>query len=291
MNYRHHFHAGNFADVMKHVLVVRLLRELQKKERGILFLDTHAGRASHDLERAATGDWLAREPEWPDGVGRLWSEPEEEMPAALQDYLRIVREFDRRAGNLGRTPRFYPGSPSLACRLARPIDRLVFCERQPAEFAALRREAGSRPRVSLHEQDGYDAIRAMLPPPERRALVLIDPPFEAQDEFERIAAALEAGLQRFRSGVFAIWHPVTVRARAAGFLAAVAALNPPSALAIELGVAGDTSAPGLKACGLLMINPPWRFDAAARAIVEYLARVLAREPGGGSRVEWLVRGR
>jgi 23S rRNA (adenine2030-N6)-methyltransferase len=289
MNYRHHFHAGNFADVMKHALLVRLLRELQKKEKGFLYLDTHAGRGRYDLASAATGDSLARKPEWPDGIGRLWTLPERGLPEGLKDYLNLVRDFDRRSGNLEAQPRFYPGSPWIARMLARPADRLALCEKHAADCSALRTEFAGLPRVAVDETDGYSGVRAMLPPPERRALVLIDPPYESQDEFVLITRAVEAGLKRLRSGVFAIWFPLTTRARLDEFFKAVRELNPPSALAAELTVAGESSTLKMKGCGLIVINPPWQFESVATPILQYLSRELAQEPGGGARVEWLVR--
>lgn len=289
MNYRHQFHAGNFADVMKHALLVGLVRALQRKEKGFLQLDTHAGRGRYDLAAAASGDTLARKPEWPEGIGRLWTHGGSGLPSALAEYLELVRDFDRSGGNLEAAPRFYPGSPTLAHRLARPVDRMACCEKHPAECAALQHELGGLPRISIHEVDGYGALRGMLPPPERRALVLIDPPFEAPDEFARIAAALGEGLRRFRSGVFAVWYPLTVRARVDEFFAAVRALNPPPALAAELAIAGENSALKMRGCGLLVINPPWQFEAGARSILEHLADVLAQAPGAGARVDWVVR--
>jgi 23S rRNA (adenine2030-N6)-methyltransferase len=288
MNYRHHFHAGNFADVMKHALLVRLFRAMQQKEKGFLFVDTHAGRARYDLNRAAAGDSLRREPEWPDGIGRLWNVAAG-LPEPVHDFLGIIRQFDRKSGNLTEAPRFYPGSPCLARLLARPQDRIALYEKHPAEFAALRNEFTRVRSVSVHEEDGYASLRAMLPPPERRALVLIDPPFETQDEFAQVAEALETGIKRFRSGVFAVWYPLTLRARVTDFLTAVAALAPPSALVLELTVASERSALKMKGCGVLVINPPWQFDTAATPLMNYLTGVLKQEPGGGSRIEWLVR--
>jgi 23S rRNA (adenine2030-N6)-methyltransferase len=289
MNYRHQFHAGNYADVVKHALLVRLVRALHNKEKGFLYLDTHAGRGRYDLAAAAAGESLARKPEWPDGIGRLWGLAAGASDPEWLEYLEVIRQFDVRSGNLGTTPRFYPGSPWIVRLLARPADRLAFCEKHPAEFAALRAEFAKTPRVSLHEIDGYAAIRSMLPPPERRALVLIDPPFESQDEFARIAAALGEGLVRFRSGVFAVWYPLTTRARVDEFIGAVRAVNPPSALAVELTVAGPRSLLKMQGCGLLVINPPWGSDREAVGLAAALARVLAQEPGGGGRVEWIVR--
>jgi 23S rRNA (adenine2030-N6)-methyltransferase len=287
MNYRHHFHAGNFADVMKHALLVRLIAALQKKEKGFLYLDTHAGRGCYDLAVAATGDTHARKAEWPDGIGRLWERSD--LPAAVAEYVTLVREFDQASGNLVSPVRFYPGSPLFARRRARPQDRLALCEKHPAECGALRAEFAREPKVSVQEMDGYVALRALLPPPERRALVLIDPPFEAQDEFAQIAAALAEGLRRFPSGVFAVWYPLTERARVDEFFAAVRALNPPPTLAAELTIAGEQAPLKMRGCGLLVINPPWQFDREAAPVLDFLAGVLAQAPGGGGRVDWVVR--
>lgn len=290
MNYRHHFHAGNFADVMKHVLLLQLVRALQKKEKGFLYLDTHAGRGRYDLERAATGDSLARQPEWPEGIGRLMT-GEPGAPDAVREYCARVRDYDRAGGNIAEELRFYPGSPRLVRTAARPQDRLALCEKHPAECGALRADFMGEPGVSVHEMDGYVALRAMLPPPERRALVLIDPPFEAQDEFAQIAAALGEGLRRFPSGVFAVWYPLTERARVEEFFARVRDLEPPPALACELEIAGQFASIKLKGCGLLVINPPWRFDEEALPVLTYLAGKLQQEEGSRGRVEWVVRER
>jgi 23S rRNA (adenine2030-N6)-methyltransferase len=286
MNYRHHFHAGNFADVMKHGLLVQLLRALQRKDRGLLYLDTHAGRGVYDLAAAAQGDSLARRPEWPEGIGRLWAR--DDVPAAWADYVALVRQCDREWGNRADTPRYYPGSPWLARKLARPQDRLALCEKHPGECAALEAEFGGARRVTVQETDGYGALRAMLPPPERRALVLIDPPFEAQDEFARIAAALREGLRRMPAGVFAVWYPLTVRARADAFLTALRELRPPPTLALELALAGENSPLKMKGCGLAVINPPWQFDRECEPGLNWLARALEPAPGGGARREWIV---
>jgi 23S rRNA (adenine2030-N6)-methyltransferase len=288
MNYRHHFHAGNFADVMKHVLLVRLFRALQKKEKGFLYLDTHAGRGHYDLAAAAAGDSLARKPEWPDGIGRIWSHDPAALPEGVGDYFALVREFDQRGGNLESSPRFYPGSPWIARLVMRPVDRLALCEKHPAECGALRAEFAGEAGMSVHEIDGYVALRAMLPPKERRALVLIDPPFEAQSEFAEIGSALGEGLARLPGGVFAVWYPLTGRAKVDEFLATVGALNPPPTLTCELMVAGEQSAIKMKGCGLVVINPPWQFERHAEPILSFLAGALAQKPGGGGRVDWLV---
>ncbi len=286
MNYRHHFHAGNFADVMKHALLVRLMVGLQKKEKGLLYLDTHAGRGSYDLTVAAQGDTLAREPEYPNGIGRLWTR--KDLPEMLAGYVELVKKFDRERGGDGRTPGFYPGSPWIARLLARPQDRLVLCEKHPEEFELLDIALSREAKVSVQERDGYGALRAMLPPPEKRALVLMDPPFEAADEFVRMVTAVDEGLQRLPGGVFALWYPLTERARVEEFFDGLMALKLPPTLAMELEVVGVRSALKMKGCGLVVINPPWQFDREAGPMLEWLAEALAQEPGGGSRCRWLV---
>lgn len=271
---------------MKHALMLGLIRAMQKKEKGFLHVDTHAGRGRYDLAAAARGDSLARRPEWPEGIGRLWDRAD--LPPEAADYVALVREFDRNAGNTEALPRFYPGSPWLARRLLRPVDRLALCERQPEECAVLRAEFEFSRGVSVQEMDGYVAPRAMLPPPEKRALVLIDPPFEAQDEWRRIVGAVREGLGRFPSGVYAVWYPLTERAKVDAFFDELIALRPPPTLALELAIAGEASALKMKGCGLAVINPPWQFDRTAKSLLDFLAPVLAQASGGGARSLWLV---
>lgn len=301
MNYRHHFHAGNFADVMKHALLVQLVRAMQKKEKGFLYLDTHAGRGSYDLALAAQGDSLARQPEWPEGIGRIGqtNEPlaaggvsaESTPPSsteALADYAGLVRQFDRDQGNGDAVTRFYPGSPWIVRLLARPQDRLALCEQQPEEHAQLAQDFAFSPRTSVQVIDGYVAVRAMLPPPERRALVLIDPPYEQQDELAKITGALREGLARLAAGVFCVWYPLTERARAEAFFAELVTVGLPPTLALELTVAGESSPLKMRGCGLVIVNPPWRFETTAMPLLEALAGRLSQGAGARTRAIWLV---
>jgi 23S rRNA (adenine2030-N6)-methyltransferase len=283
VNYRHSFHAGNHADVLKHALLVRAVRALQRKEAGFLFVDTHAGRGRYDLEAASAGDSRPREPEWPSGIGRLWSG--QGAPGPLADYLGVVRAFDRSCGNLGDPPRFYPGSPRIVRSIARPQDRLELWEMHPAEAAALGEEFRGERRVSVHVADGYGAIKACLPPRERRALVLIDPPYESAQEWASVSAALAEGLRRLPAGTFAVWYPLTDRAGAEGLLASARALKAPS-LAVELVV--DPGAAGMRGSGALFVNPPWRFEGEAESIARYLASELSCAKGALSSVRWIV---
>ena len=286
MNYRHHFHAGNFADVMKHALLTRLVVALQKKEKGFLYLDTHAGRGSYDLADAMKGDSLARPPEHPDGIGRLWTRTD--LPVALAGYVELVKKFDEERGNQEPAPRFYPGSPRIVQMLARPQDRLALYEKHPEEFELLDIELSRASRVSLQERDGYGALRATLPPPEKRALILVDPPFEQADEFAQLVRAVDEGLHRFPSGVYALWYPLTERARVDAFFDGLVALQLPPTLVLEFRVVGERSAAKFKGCGLVVINPPWQFDREAGPLLDWLADALAQETGAGSSCRWLV---
>jgi 23S rRNA (adenine2030-N6)-methyltransferase len=285
MNYRHVFHAGNYGDVFKHVMLLRLLRAQQRKEKGYLYVDTHAGRGAYDLGIPPAPGRQDRAPEWPQGVGRLWAATN--LPPALDEYVTLVRSFSEQRGGGQDQPRYYPGSPWFAALVQRPQDRLALWEAQPEEADALRGEFSRQPRTALECADGYGALRAALPPPERRAVVLMDPPFEQPDEFDRIFAALREGLQRFPSGVYAVWYPVTERARAEAFRASLKKLALPPTLWAELAVTADPQV-RMKGCGLLILNPPWQFADELRALLPVLAGKLGADAGASARSEWLV---
>jgi 23S rRNA (adenine2030-N6)-methyltransferase len=285
MNYRHHFHAGNFADVWKHAILVQLIRGMQKKEKGFLYLDTHAGRGRYDLSVSVRGDSLERKPEFPEGIGRLWNAAA--LPEALADYVSLVKQFN---GPGSDDPlQYYPGSPRLAQLLVRPQDRLALCEKHEEEFSALKTEFARGRRVSVHDMDGYGALRAMLPPLEKRALVLIDPPFEQQDEFARITEALREGLKRMPAATMAVWYPLTERARVDAFFDELQRLALPPCFYAEVMVAGEASPMKMKGCGLLVLNPPWQIEERLRSFLPELARLLEQERGGGYVQRWLVQ--
>ena len=262
MNYRHAFHAGNFADCMKHALLVRLLAALAAKPRPFFVLDTHAGPGAVDLGAAEASRTL----EWQGGIGRLRGAA---PPAPLTSYLALA--------GTGAT---YPGSPALIRALLRPGDRLACCELHAEDHAALRRRFGADPQVGVHRRDGYAAIKALLPPPERRGLILIDPPFEAEDEFTRLVAALQTGLARFPSGVFAAWCPIKHRAPIRDFFAALADARLRDLIAAELWLRAPLDPTRLNGCGLLVANPPWGFAEDASLILDVLRDALAERGRG-----------
>jgi 23S rRNA (adenine2030-N6)-methyltransferase len=266
MNYRHGYHAGNFADLLKHIALCELLRLLTAKDKKLFILDTHAGAGGYDL----AGDQARRTREAEAGVGRLATALRKDMPPAVARYLAAVAAYDRKFGANDGLPRHYPGSPRLVRAGLRPGDRLVACELHPREALALKREFAGDRSVEVRQEDGYHAMKALLPPPERRGLVLIDPPFEEADEVERLLRALRHGLRRFATGCYAIWYPIKDEA-ATVFVDALAGLK---LVLLELRL-GPSVEPGkLAACGLAVVNPPWKFEEAMREALPWMAARL-----------------
>lgn len=286
MNYRHHYHAGNYADVFKHAVLLLLIRAMQRKEKGFLYLDTHAGRGGYDLSvPSVLPDGKTREPEHQAGIGRLWGATN--LPPALNEYLGLVRRFNDRNGATGEELKFYPGSPWIAKLLLRPQDRMALCELRPDDAEALDFEFARESRVRVQALDGYTGLKALLPSPEKRALVLIDPPFETKREFTDIARGLKDALKRLPGAVIAVWYPITERARTDDFHHALLELATP-ALFAELNIAGEASLLQMKGCGLLILNPPWQIDREIRALLPVLRERLRVDAGAGAACAWLV---
>jgi 23S rRNA (adenine2030-N6)-methyltransferase len=270
MNYRHAYHAGNFADCMKHALLVWLLRALARKPAAFCVLDTHAGGGPTDLSAGPA----ARSGEWRAGIGRLMDDP----PSQLADYVGLVRQSGR-----------YPGSPGLIRALLRPRDRLVCCELHAEDCATLKRAFRGDARVCVHRRDAWEALGALLPPQERRGLVLIDPPYEAPGEFDRLLAGLRTGYARWREGIFAAWYPIKHRAPARAFHTALREAGIADILAAELWLREPLDPTGLNGCGMVVINPPFRFEAEVAPMLQaLLARLGDGEAGAGFAVERLA---
>ena len=266
MNYRHAFHAGNFADVVKHALLVALLRGLLAKDKPFRVLDTHAGIGDYDLsapEPQRTGEWR-------DGIGRV----AESGDPALADYLAQIRA----AG----FPARYPGSPALIRAMLRPSDQLVLCELHPEDCATLKARFRGDAQVAVHRRDAWEALTALTPFPERRGLVLIDPPFEQEGEFDRLAAALAALRHRFRAAMVAAWYPVKHRAPVRAFHTALRDASVPDCIACELTLREPTDPTRLNGCGLLVANAPFGFEARAREILDALLPHLSRGEDGAA---------
>ena len=276
MNYRHGFHAGNFADVFKHALLVRLLLYLARKDAPFRVIDTHAGEGAYDL----TAEEASRTMEWASGVGRLadLSGADTQAGALLAPYLDCLGPRDAQ----GR-PYVYPGSPAIAARLMRAQDRAIFCELRPDAFEALRRRFGRDERVKTIHIDGYTGLGAFTPPKEKRGLVLIDPPFERMDEFEAMFSAFRNAYKKWPNGIYALWHPSKDAQAEARFIAAFKAQDIRRVLRLSLGVGGGGE--GLRRTGLVVVNPPFVFEEEARAIMSDLAPRLAQGAGAGFEIE------
>ncbi|MFC7475347.1 23S rRNA (adenine(2030)-N(6))-methyltransferase RlmJ [Dankookia sp. GCM10030260] len=267
MNYRHAFHAGNFADCMKHALLVWLLRALAAKEKPFRVLDTHAGIGRYDLGTASEAE---RTGEWRRGIGRLLGV--EDGP--LADYVALVRA----AG----APEYYPGSPALVASLLRPQDHLLACELHPDDHATLRAAFRRDAQVSVHHRDGWEALKALTPFPEKRGLVLVDPPFEQEGEFERLAQGIALVSHRFRGAIQACWYPLKHRAPVRAFHTALQDAGLRDLVAAEIWLREPTDPQRLNGCGLLVANPPWKFEAEGGAILAALLDKLGDdEPGQG----------
>jgi len=278
MNYRHGFHAGNFADVFKHALLARILSHLTKKDAPFRVIDTHAGEGAYDLASAEA----ERTGEWREGVGRLvdhahWPEA---ARALLSSYLERLGPFAQ-----GR-PRLYPGSPLLVQSFLREKDRALFCELREDAYAALSARLGRDRRVKALFIDGYTGLGAFVPPKERRGLVLIDPPFERTDEYEAMFSAFLAAYAKWPTGIYALWHPIKTASETKAFHDVFAKARVRRALRLELCVGGD--ALRLTRCGLVVINPPYGFIEDARAILAFLTPRLAQGEGAGFVVEELT---
>jgi 23S rRNA (adenine2030-N6)-methyltransferase len=287
MNYRHHYHAGNYADVFKHVLLLQLIRAMQRKEKGFLYLDTHAGRGGYDLSTPSVlPDGRTREPEYPAGIGRLWGSLGQRP--VFTDYLDLIRRFNDRHGATGPELKFYPGSPWVAKLALRSQDRMALFELRADDAEALDFDFARESRVTVQAIDGYTGLKAVLPPPEKRALVLIDPPFESKSEFADVIRGLRDMLKRLSNAVCAVWYPVTERVRVEEFHRAFLELSPPPSLFAEISIAGDGSQLRMKGCGLLILNPPWQIDAGFKAAMPAMVEALKVDSGAGFQSGWLV---
>ncbi|MEI6560228.1 MAG: 23S rRNA (adenine(2030)-N(6))-methyltransferase RlmJ [Rhodospirillaceae bacterium] len=285
MNYRHLYHAGNAADVVKHAVLALLLERLGAKPAPFFVLDSHAGIGRYDL----ASEPAQRTGEAAGGIGRLLAvlAAGAPPPPELAGYLAAVAVLNGADEAAACGVRWYPGSPRLARALMRPGDRLVLAEAHPEDARTLKREFAGDRQVHVHHRDGWAALTAFLPPTERRGLVLIDPPYEAADEAARLVAGLAAAHRRWPTGIFALWYPIKERAWVWRLHEALVATGIGRQLMVELTVLPEDDWRRLNGCGMIVINPPWQLDGALTGLLPWLHHALA--PGtGGSRVAWLV---
>jgi 23S rRNA (adenine2030-N6)-methyltransferase len=282
MKYRHSFHAGNFADVHKHVALLALLRAMQRKDKGLLYLDTHAGAGRYDLAAPDTH----RGAEARHGITALIAAAAAPEAAEIQDYRAAIAALRSEIGDA----HLYPGSPWLAAHTLRAQDRGICWEILPAECRALERALGGFRRMRVECADAYEQLRAVLPPRERRCLLLIDPPYEnPAAELEQATQAIVASLQRLANCVILLWYPIKDERTLAPWLARIEhSLSVPT-LSLELWIYPRDSRVGLNGSGLLLVNPPYQFETQAALWQQQLQAVLDKAQHGGNAVQWLVR--
>ncbi|HFG2432599.1 TPA: 23S rRNA (adenine(2030)-N(6))-methyltransferase RlmJ [Vibrio cholerae] len=276
LSYRHSFHAGNHADVLKHIVQSLILNSLQQKEKPFVYHDTHSGVGRYDL----THEWSEKTGEYKQGIARVWQQ--DHIPAELDSYLDAIRQL-----NQGETLRYYPGSPRVARAHLREQDRMVLTELHPSDYPLLEQEFDRDRQVSIYKEDGFARLKASLPPQERRGLVLIDPPYELAKEYGDVVRAIAHSYKRWATGIYAIWYPVVNRCDIDDMLQGLQGLEIRKILQIELGVAPDTNERGMTASGMIVINPPWTLESQMQTILPFLKQAIAPATGH-YKVEWVV---
>ncbi len=277
MNYRHSYHAGNHADVLKHAILLRMLQLLQRKEAPLCYLDSHAGTALYDL----SGEQAGKTGEYRDGMGRLWSR--DDLPALLAGYREAVARHNP-DGQL----RLYPGSPQLLADHLREQDRMILSELHPEDAATLKQHFAAQAHIAVHQRDGYELPKAFLPVAEKRALWLLDPPFEKGDDLQRCVQAIQTGIQRMRQTVVALWYPIKDERQLKAFYQHMAEAGLPKVLRVELSVRPTDTSLGLNGSGLMLVNPPWPLWEELEQVLPWLSETLAQSGPGSWRMDWLA---
>jgi len=277
LSYRHSFHAGNHADVLKHTVQSLIIESLKEKEKPFLYLDTHAGAGRYQL----SGEHAERTGEYLEGIARIWQR--EDQPAELAPYMSAVNHFNRNE-NL----RYYPGSPLIARQLLREDDKLHLTELHPSDFPLLRNEFQKDDRARVLRGDGYQQLKAQLPPPSRRGLILMDPPYELKTDYQDVVKGVQEGYKRFATGTYAIWYPVVMRQQIKRMLRDFEATGIRRILQIELGVRPDSDQRGMTASGMIVINPPWKLEQQMKNVLPWLLEALVPNGNGHHLVKWVV---
>ena len=278
LSYRHSFHAGNHADVLKHIVLMLILENLKLKEKGFFYLDTHSGVGRYRLssnESEKTG-------EYKEGIERLWDQTD--LPEDVARYVKMIKKLN----SGGKELRYYAGSPLIATELLRPQDRALLTELHPSDYPILRNNFSDDKNVTVKCDNGFQQVKATLPPKERRGLVLIDPPYELKDDYDLVVKAIEEGYKRFATGTYAIWYPVVLRQQTKRIFKGLEATGIRKILRIELAVRPDSDQRGMTASGMVVINPPWTLETQMKEILPYLTKTLVPEGTGSWTVEWIT---
>lgn len=285
--YRHAFHAGNHADVLKHTVLALVLRYMNQKDKPYRLVDTHAGAGGYSLE----GRYAQKKGEYEEGIARLWNLDEsqlEAMPAAVADYLELVRQFNPGGDQAkGQVPlEQYPGSPAIARALLRPQDQMRLFELHPTDFRILESYMAEQRGAEVKQLDGFDAIKGQLPPSSRRAVVLMDPSYEGHKDYGRVVASLRAALERFAEGVYMVWYPQVQKLEAAQLPKRLEALAPKGWLHARLTVQQpDSQGFGLAGSGVFILNPPYTLHDELLTVLPYLTEVLGQYEGANYLLE------
>lgn len=277
LSYRHSFHAGNHADVLKHTVQSLIIESLKEKEKPFLYLDTHSGAGRYQL----TGEHAEKTGEYLEGIARIWEQAD--LPEELMPYMNIVRQLN----DNGRL-RYYPGSPLLAKYLLREYDKLVLTELHSSDYPLLRTEFSRDNRAQVSKEDGYQQLKSKLPPHSRRGFVLMDPPYEMKSDYEAVVKGVVEGYKRFATGTYAIWYPVVLRQQIKRMVNQLEATGIRKILQIELAVRPDSDQRGMTASGMIVINPPWKLEQQMKNVLPWLHKTLVPEGTGHTLVEWIV---
>lgn len=277
LSYRHSFHAGNHADVLKHTVQSLIIEALKEKDKPFLYLDTHAGAGRYQL----SGEHAERTGEYLDGIARLWQR--DDLPTELAPYLNTVAHINR-SGTL----RYYPGSPLIARHLLREQDALQLTELHPTDYPLLRAEFKNDPRVRVEREDGYQQLKAKLPPVSRRGLILIDPPYEIKNDYQVVVNCIADGYKRFATGVYALWYPVVLRQQIKRLISNLESNGIRRILQMELAVRPDSDRRGMTASGMIVVNPPWKLEQQMTTLLPWLHRVLVPTGTGNTTLNWIV---
>lgn len=276
LSYRHNFHAGNHADIIKHITSSLILESLQKKDKPFVYIDTHSGAGVYDLHH----EWAEKTGEYLDGIAKIWDL--KSIPEPIHPYLKCIRKL-----NTNGILNYYPGSPAIARNFIRAQDRMLLSELHPTDFQLLRQEFRRDRQTKVFNNDGFARLKAVLPPKERRGFVLIDPPYELKTEYQDVVNAIKESNKRWATGIYAIWYPVVQREKIDFLINELSQLKFGKILQLELGVAPDNNDFGMTASGMIVINPPWLLDQKMQLILPWLKETLAPQTGF-SKIEWIV---
>ena len=276
LSYRHSFHAGNHADVLKHTVQALIIEALKEKDKPFVYHDTHSGGGRYDL----ASEHAEKTGESVEGIGRLW---EETCPPVMAPYLKAVK-----AVNPNGRLRYYPGSPALAGAMCREHDRLVLTELHPNDFPRLLQTFRGDRRVKMFNEEGYQRLKASLPPKERRGVVLIDPPYELKSEYADLVQGIREAAKRWATGTYAIWYPVVQRHEVRSLESKMKGTNIRKILRIEMCVLPDSKEYGMTGSGMIVINPPWKLEQQMKELLPWLTEKLGQSPEASFKVDWLV---